>query len=437
MLHGGYFDASLEEIDPAVAEALAGELGRQRDQIELIASENLVSRASLEAIGSVIVNKTVEGLPGRRYYGGAEFADAVERLAVERAKELFGAAHANVQPHSGSQANLAVFAAFLEPGDVVVSMDLSMGGHLSHGSPVNISGRWMRAYHYGVDATTGRIDLDATARLVRQVRPRLIICGGSAYPRAVDFAAFREIADEVGAVLLADIAHVAGLVAAGLHPDPVPHAHVTTATTYKNLRGVRGGLILTGDAELGRRIDAAVFPGVQGSVILNAVAAKAVCLGEALRPEFASWAAAVLANARAMADTLIARGFDVVTGGTDTPIVLVDLRSRDVTGKDAQELLERAGFTVNKNTVPGETRPPWVASGIRLGSSAGTTRGFGVDEFRWIAGRIADVLDGADERLVERIRGEVSELCARFPIYPERHRSGRLDVEPVSRREPR
>jgi len=437
VLHGGYFDASLEEIDPAVAEALAGELGRQRDQIELIASENLVSRASLEAIGSVIVNKTVEGLPGRRYYGGAEFADAVERLAVERAKELFGAAHANVQPHSGSQANLAVFAAFLEPGDVVVSMDLSMGGHLSHGSPVNISGRWMRAYHYGVDATTGRIDLDATARLVRQVRPRLIICGGSAYPRAVDFAAFREIADEVGAVLLADIAHVAGLVAAGLHPDPVPHAHVTTATTYKNLRGVRGGLILTGDAELGRRIDAAVFPGVQGSVILNAVAAKAVCLGEALRPEFASWAAAVLANARAMADTLIARGFDVVTGGTDTPIVLVDLRSRDVTGKDAQELLERAGFTVNKNTVPGETRPPWVASGIRLGSSAGTTRGFGVDEFRWIAGRIADVLDGADERLVERIRGEVSELCARFPIYPERHRSGRLDVEPVSRREPR
>ncbi len=437
MLHGGYFDAPLEEIDPAVAEALAGELGRQRDQIELIASENLVSRASLEAIGSVIVNKTVEGLPGRRYYGGAEFADAVERLAVERAKELFGAAHANVQPHSGSQANLAVFAAFLEPGDVVVSMDLSMGGHLSHGSPVNISGRWMRAYHYGVDATTGRIDLDATARLVRQVRPRLIICGGSAYPRAVDFAAFREIADEVGAVLLADIAHVAGLVAAGLHPDPVPHAHVTTATTYKNLRGVRGGLILTGDAELGRRIDAAVFPGVQGSVILNAVAAKAVCLGEALRPEFASWAAAVLANARAMADTLIARGFDVVTGGTDTPIVLVDLRSRDVTGKDAQELLERAGFTVNKNTVPGETRPPWVASGIRLGSSAGTTRGFGVDEFRWIAGRIADVLDGADERLVERIRGEVSELCARFPIYPERRRSGRLDVEPVSRREPR
>ncbi len=422
VLHDGYFNASLEEIDPAIAEALAGELGRQRDQIELIASENLVSRASLEAIGSVIVNKTVEGLPGRRYYGGAEFADTVERLAVERAKELFGAAHANVQPHSGSQANLAVFAAFLEPGDAIVSMDLSMGGHLSHGSPVNISGRWMRAYHYGVDPGTGRIDLDATARLVRQVRPRLIVCGGSAYPRAVDFAAFREIADEVEAVLLADIAHIAGLVAAGLHPDPIPHAHVTTATTYKNLRGVRGGLILTGDAELGRRIDTAVFPGVQGSVILNAVAAKAVCLGEALRPEFASWAAAVLANARAMADTLIARGFDVVTGGTDTPIVLVDLRSRDVTGKDAQEVLERAGFTVNKNTVPGETRPPWVASGIRLGSSAGTTRGFGVEEFRWIAGRIADVLDGADELLVERIRGEVSELCARFPIYPGRGR---------------
>ena len=420
VLHAGYFDAGLTEIDPELAAALGGELGRLQDQIELIASENLVSRASLEAMGSVIVNKTVEGYPGKRYYGGAEFADAVERLAIERAKSLFGAAHVNVQPHSGSQANLAVFAAFLEPGDRIVSMDLSMGGHLSHGSAVNISGRWMQAHHYGVDPDTGRIDLDAVADLVRRVRPKLVICGGSAYPRAIDFAAFRDVADQVGAVLLADIAHFAGLVVAGLHPDPLPHAHVTTTTTYKNLRGVRGGVILTGDPELGRRIDSAVFPGVQGSVILNAVAAKAVCFGEAARPEFAAWAASVLTNARAMARALAERGFDVVTGGTDTPIVLVDLRSVGISGRDAQALLEGAGFTVNKNTVPGDTRPPWVASGIRLGSSAGTTRGFGEDEFVWIAERIADVLEAQTERVVDETRQAVSELCARFPIYPGR-----------------
>ncbi len=420
VLHAGYFDAGLTEVDPELAAALGGELRRLQDQIELIASENLVSRASLEAMGSVIVNKTVEGYPGRRYYGGAEFADAVERLAIERAKSLFGAAHVNVQPHSGSQANLAVFAAFLEPGDRIVSMDLSMGGHLSHGSPVNISGRWMQAHHYGVDPDTGRIDLDAVADLVRRVRPKLVICGGSAYPRAIDFAAFRDVADQVGAVLLADIAHFAGLVVAGLHPDPLPHAHVTTTTTYKNLRGVRGGVILTGDPELGRRIDSAVFPGVQGSVILNAVAAKAVCFGEAARPEFAAWAASVLANARAMARVLAERGFDVVSGGTDTPIVLVDLRSVGISGRDAQTLLEGAGFTVNKNTVPGDTRPPWVASGIRLGSSAGTTRGFGEDEFVWIADRIADVLEAQTERVVDETRQAVSELCARFPIYPGR-----------------
>ncbi len=421
-LHDGYFTASLEDIDPEVAGILAGELVRQQDQIELIASENLVSRASLDAIGSVIVNKTVEGYPGKRYYGGAEYADAVERLAIDRAQELFGAAHANVQPHSGSQANLAVFAAFLRPGDPILSMDLGAGGHLSHGSPVNISGRWMQAHHYGVDSSTGLIDVAEVARIAGEVRPRLIICGGSAYPRAIDFAAFRAIADEVDAVLMADIAHVAGLVVAGLHPHPLPHAHVVTTTTYKNLRGVRGGLVLTDDPDLAKRIDSAVFPGVQGSVILNAVAAKAVCLGEALRPEFAEWAASVLANARAMASVLADRGFRVVTGGTDTPIVLVDLTETGITGRQAQATLEEAGFTVNKNTVPGDTRPPWVASGIRLGSSAGTTRGFGEAEFSWIAHRIADVLEaiprGDAASAGAAARRDVGELCSRFPIYP-------------------
>ncbi len=422
MPHEGYFTAPLARVDPAVAASLHGELRRQQDQIELIASENLVSKATLEAMGSVIVNKTVEGYPGKRYYGGAEFADAVERLAIERAMELFGAAHANVQPHSGSQANLAVFAAFLDPSDPILAMDLSMGGHLSHGSPVNISGRWMDAHHYGVDPHSGRIDLDAVAARARQVRPKLIICGGSAYPRSIDFSGFRAVADEVGAVLVADIAHVAGLVATGLHPDPIPHAHVVTTTTYKNLRGVRGGLILTGDPDLARPIDSAVFPGVQGSVILNAVAAKAVCLGEALRPEFADWAAAVLTNARAMAEVLVERGFAVVTGGTDTPIVLVDLTDAGLTGSAAQRVLEDAGLTVNKNTVPGETRPPWVASGIRLGSSAGTTRGFGEEEFRTIAELIADVLTAAAAReataVVDVTRRAVTDLCRRFPIYP-------------------
>ncbi len=422
MTHDGYFTAPLVDVDPAVAAALDGELHRQQDQIELIASENLVSKATLEAVGSVIVNKTVEGYPGKRYYGGAEFADAVERLAIERAKELFGAAHANVQPHSGSQANLAVFAAFVEPSDPILAMDLSMGGHLSHGSPVNISGRWMDAHHYGVDPVSGRIDLDAVADRAREVRPKLVICGGSAYPRSIDFAGFRAIADEVGAVLVADIAHFAGLVATGLHPDPVPHAHVVTTTTYKNLRGVRGGLILTGDPELARPIDSAVFPGVQGSVILNAVAAKAVCLGEALRPEFTDWAAAVLANARAMADVLVARGLGVVTGGTDTPIVLVDLTETGLTGKAAQNVLEDAGLTVNKNTVPGERRPPWIASGIRLGSSAGTTRGFGEAEFRRIAELVADVVTaaaaGEATAVVETTRREVADMCESFPIYP-------------------
>lgn len=420
--HPGYFTASLAATDPEVAVALDGELRRLRDGIELIASENLVSLASLEANGSIIVNKTVEGLPGRRYYGGAEHADAVERLAIDRARRLFGCAHANVQPHSGSQANLAVFLAFLEPGDTVLSMDLAAGGHLSHGAEANLSGRWFDARHYGVDPDSGLIDLETVADIARRVRPKLVVCGGSAYPRVVDFAGFRRIADEVGATVLADVAHFAGLVVTGQHPHPFPHAHVVTTTTYKNLRGVRGGIVLADDPGLGKRLDAAVFPGVQGSVILNAVAAKAVCLGEALRPEFAGWARQVLANARALAATLVEAGIDVVTGGTDTPIVLLDLRRSGLTGKAAQETLEAAGLTANKNGVPGDPRPPWVTSGLRLGTSAGTTRGFGTEEFRRVGEWIAEVLGalaaGDPGPVVDRVRGEVLDLCAAFPVYP-------------------
>ncbi|HHC09308.1 MAG TPA: serine hydroxymethyltransferase [Actinobacteria bacterium] len=416
-----HFTASLADADPELAAALEGELDRQRRQLELIASENYVSKATLEALGSPIVNKTVEGYPGRRYYGGAEFADLVETLAVDRAKRLFGAAHANVQPHSGSQANLACFLAFLEPGDRVLAMDLAAGGHLSHGAPVNVSGRVMEVHHYGVDPTTGRLDLDAVAEIAREVRPRLIVCGASAYPREIDFSGFRKIADEVGAVLLADIAHIAGLVAAGLHPDPIPAAHVVTTTTYKNLRGTRGGIVLTGDAELADRIDRAVFPGVQGSVILNAVAAKAVCLGEALRPEFTGWAQRVLANARALAEVLVDRGLGVVTEGTDTPLVLVDLSPLGLTGRDAQEALERVGIAVNKNPVPGDPRPPWIASGIRLGTSAGTTRGLGEAEFRRVGELVAEVLAAAaaGREVPRRVPAAVAELCDAFPIYPD------------------
>ncbi|MDX1431185.1 MAG: serine hydroxymethyltransferase [Gammaproteobacteria bacterium] len=417
--HPGYFDRGLAEIDPEVHAALAAEEARQQDGIELIASENIVSRATLDALGTAMVNKTVEGYPGARYYGGAEHADAVERLAIERARRLFACAYANVQPHSGSQANLAVFLAFVRPGETVLSMDLSSGGHLSHGARANLTGKWFDIVHYGVDAATGLIDMDQVRDLARARRPRLIICGGSAYPRAIDFAAFRRVADEVGAVLLADMAHFAGLVAGGQHPSPVPHAHVSTATTYKNLRGVRGGLILADDESLAKKLDSAVFPGVQGSVILNAVAAKAVCLGEALRPEFEDYARQVLANARALADTLMARGVDVVTGGTDTPLMLVDLRLRDVTGADASAALERAGLTCNKNSVPGDTRPPQITSGLRFGVSAGTTRGLHEAEFHRVGELIADVLDalGPGGAVESRVRDEVRELTRAFPIY--------------------
>ena len=419
----GYFLHRLRTVDPEVHAALAGELARQQDGIELIASENLVSRASLDALGSVITNKTVEGRPGARYYGGAEFADKVETLAIERAKQLFGCAFAHVQPHSGSQANQAVFLALLEPGDTVLSMALDAGGHLSHGAAPNLTGKWFNPVRYGTDAA-GLIDMGEVERLAHEHRPRLIICGGSAYPRAIDFAGFRRVADSVGATLLADMAHFAGLVAGGAHPSPLPHAHVTTATTYKNLRGARGGIVLTDDAALARKLDSAVFPGVQGSVILNAVAAKAVCLGEALKPEFKAYATQVLANARSLADTLMERGITVVAGGTDTPLLVADLRPLGLTGAAASDSLEAAGLTCNKNAVPGDTQPPRVTSGLRFGSAAGTTRGFGEGEFRRIGGWIADVLyamaaaGGRDEAVEQAIRAEVRALCRAFPIYP-------------------
>ncbi|MCP3939175.1 MAG: serine hydroxymethyltransferase [Actinomycetia bacterium] len=415
-----YFGGSLAETDPAVAAALAGEARRQSDGIELIASENLVSQATLDALGSPMVNKTVEGYPGNRYYGGAEFADRVERLAVERAKKLFGAAYANVQPHSGSQANLAVFLAFLKPGATVLSMDLSAGGHLSHGASPNISGKWMNIERYGVDES-GYLDYDQMADVARATRPELIIAGGSAYPRAIDFEAFREVADEVGAMFLVDMAHWAGLVAAGVHPDPVPIADVVTTTTYKNLRGVRGGIILSCRDDLDRKLNGAVFPGVQGSVILNAVAAKAVCLGEALRPEFRAYGEAVLANSRALAAALIERDITVLTGGTDTPIVVADLRPQGLTGAAASDALESAGLTPNKNGVPNDPQPPQVTSGLRFGSSAGTARGLDQDIFTQIGHWIADVLEalgaGDPGSVATRVRDEVAELVSHHPIY--------------------
>lgn len=417
----GFFDTGLSVTDPEIAAALDGEKRRQQDQIELIASENLVSAATLEALGSVITNKTVEGYPGRRYYGGAEYADRVERLATQRARELFECGYANVQPHSGSQANLAVYLALLQPGDTVLSMDLASGGHLSHGSPVNISGKWMNTISYGLDPATGRIDMAEMRTLAITHRPKLIIAGGSAYPRVIDFAAFRQVANEVDASLLVDMAHFAGLVAGGVHPSPIEHAHVVTATTYKNLRGARGGFILCSDAEYGKRFNRAVFPGVQGSVILNAVAAKAVCLREAAQPDFQEYARRVLENARTLAAVLVERGLDVISGGTDTPIVLVDLRSSGLTGAAASDALEAAGLTANKNGVPGDTQPPTVTSGMRFGTSAGSARGFQAAEFRRIGDLIADVLDAMIDDasgVADQVRAEVRSICERFPIYP-------------------
>ncbi|MEK4033217.1 serine hydroxymethyltransferase [Methylocystis sp. IM3] len=413
----GYFSRGLE-ADPELARAIDGELARQREGIELIASENIVSRLVLEAQGSVLTNKTVEGAAFARYYGGAEFADAIESLAIERARKLFCCRFANVQPHSGSNANAGVFLGLLRLGDPILSMNVAAGGHISHGHPATLTGRDYKIAHYGVNRVTERIDLDEVRDLARATRPRMIVAGGSAYPRTIDFSGFRAIADEVGAFLLVDMAHVAGLVATGLYPDPVPHAHVVTTTTYKSLRGARGGLVLWNDDSLSKRIDAGIFPGVQGSVMLHAVAGKAACLGEALRPEFRAYNEAVLDNARTLAHALDAAGLRIVTGGTDMGLMLVDLSATGVTGDVAARALEAAGLAVNKNIIPFDPRPPEAPSGLRLSSNAGTTRGFGAAEFRqigaWIAGVVADPSNGS---LIAATRDDVLALCRAFPIY--------------------
>ena len=410
---------SLAETDPQMAAIVERELQRQSSCIELIASENIVSRAVLEAQGSVITNKTVEGYPGARYHGGAAVVDDMERLGIERACQLFECRYANLQPHSGSQANQTVFHALLRPGDRVLSMQLSAGGHLSHGAEVNQSGRFYDIRHYGVRRQDGRIDMNEVAEVAEQHRPQLIVAGGSAYPRIIDFERFRQIADSVGAHLLVDMAHIAGLVAGGAHPSPVRHAHVVTSTTTKTLRGARGGLILCDDSGLGRKFDSALFPGVQGSAHLHTMAAKTVCLGEALAPSFQDYAAAVVDNARTLAAGLMARGFDVVSGGTDTHLVLLDLRTHSVTGKAASDSLEALGINANKNMVPFDTEKPWITSGLRLGTAAGTSRGFGLEQFSSIAELIADVLD-ATSRSADapaHVRAEVAAMCERFPLY--------------------
>jgi len=419
-----FFQEPLAERDPELYGAIAAELTRQQEEIELIASENIVSRAVLEAAGSVLTNKYAEGYPGRRYYGGCQYVDVAEELAIERAKKLFGCAYANVQPHSGSQANQGVFMALAKPGDTILGLSLAAGGHLTHGSPVNVSGKWFNAVDYGVRRQDHRIDHDEVRALAKEHRPRIIIAGGSAYPRTIDFAAFREIADEVGAYLMVDMAHFAGLVAGGVHPNPVPHAHVVTTTTHKTLRGPRGGMILTNDAELAKKINSAIFPGLQGGPLMHIIAAKAVAFGEALRPEFKVYAKAVIDNATALGEVLKAAGYDLVAGGTDTHLLLVDLRPKKLTGNIAEKALGRAHITCNKNGVPFDPEKPTVTSGIRLGSPAGTTRGFGVEEFRAVGRMIAEVLDGLAENgedgnaaVEARIREEAIALCRHFPIY--------------------
>ncbi len=420
-----FFTARLAAADPELASSLARELHRQQDQIELIASENIVSSAVLEAQGSVLTNKYAEGYPGRRYYGGCEFVDVAEQIAIDRAKALFGCAYANVQPHSGAQANQAVFMALLQPGDTILGMSLAAGGHLTHGASVNQSGKWFNAVQYGVRREDALIDYDQVRDLAREHRPKLIVAGGSAYPRVIDFAAFREIADEAGAYLMVDMAHYAGLIAGGVYPNPVPHAHVTTTTTHKTLRGPRGGMVLSNDADLGKKINSAVFPGLQGGPLMHVIAAKAVSFGEALRPEFKTYARTVVDNARALSSRLIEGGVDIVSGGTDSHIVLVDLRPKGLTGKAAEASLERAGMTCNKNGIPFDPEKPMVTSGVRLGTPAATTRGFGTAEFTQVGEMITQVLDGlaavgasGDNTAVEtRVRERVQALCARFPIY--------------------
>jgi glycine hydroxymethyltransferase len=409
----------LVQSDPLLANILQQELQRQRDHLELIASENFASAAVMAAQGSVLTNKYAEGLPKKRYYGGCEFIDKAEQLAIDRAKELFGAAHANVQPHSGAQANFAVFLALLEPGDTIMGMDLSHGGHLTHGSPVNVSGKWFKVCHYGVSQETEQLDFDQIRQLALEHRPKLIICGYSAYPRTIDFEKFRAIADEVGAYLMADIAHIAGLVAAQQHPNPLPYCDVVTTTTHKTLRGPRGGLILTRDPDLGKKFDKAVFPGTQGGPLEHIIAAKAVAFGEALKPEFRTYSAQVIENAQRLASQLQARGFKVVSNGTDNHLVLVDLRCISMTGKRADQLVSEVNITANKNTVPYDPESPFVTSGLRLGSPAMTTRGMGSDEFATIADIIADrLLNPEDEAIQKSCLDRVASLCERFPLYP-------------------
>jgi glycine hydroxymethyltransferase len=421
-----FFSRTLAEADPEVAASIQDELNRQRNKIELIASENIVSRAVLEAQGSVLTNKYAEGYPGKRYYGGCEYVDVIETLAIERAKKLFGAGFANVQPNSGSQMNQAVFLALLQPGDSFMGLDLAAGGHLTHGSPVNMSGKWFKPIPYGVRRDDHLLDMDEIAQTAREQRPRLIIAGGTAYSRVWDFKRFREIADEVGAYLMVDMAHFAGLVAGGAHPSPVPHAHVVTSTTHKSLRGPRGGLILSNDEAIAKKINMAIFPGLQGGPLMHVIAAKAVAFAEALRPDFKVYARNVVENARALAETLRAAGLDIVSGGTDNHLMLVDLRPKKAKGKFTEKALDRASITCNKNAIPFDPEKPFVTSGIRLGTPAGTTRGFGVAEFREIGKLIVEVIDGlanknheeGDPEVEAKVAARVSDLCARFPIYP-------------------
>ena len=422
----GFFTRGLSDADPAISEAIGLELGRQRDKIELIASENIVSKAVLEAQGSVLTNKYAEGYPGKRYYGGCEYVDVVEQLAIDRAKQLFGCEFANVQPNSGSQMNQAVFLALLQPGDKFMGLDLNAGGHLTHGSPVNMSGKWFTPVAYGVRRDDQLIDMDEVADIARREQPKLIIAGGTAYSRIWDFAAFRKIADEVGAYLMVDMAHFAGLVAGGAHPSPIPHAHVTTTTTHKSLRGPRGGMILSNDDVLAKKFNSAVFPGLQGGPLMHVIAAKAVAFGEALKPEFRDYAAQIVRNARALAAALQEEGLDIVSGGTDNHLMLVDLRPKQAKGKHAEHALDRASITCNKNGIPFDPEKPFVTSGIRLGTPAGTTRGFGEAEFREIGGYIAEVVEGlrkngeaGDAQVEQSVGRRVKELCDRFPIYPD------------------
>ncbi len=421
----GFFSESLATRDPELYGSIRDELGRQRDEIELIASENIVSRAVMEAQGSVMTNKYAEGYPGKRYYGGCQFVDVAENLAIDRAKELFGCEFVNVQPNSGSQANQGVFTALLKPGDTFLGMNLASGGHLTHGAAPNQSGKWFNAIQYGVRKQDNLIDYDQVAALAKEHQPKLIIAGGSAVPRVIDFAKFREIADSVGALLMVDMAHFAGLVAGGQHPSPFPYADVATTTTHKTLRGPRGGMILTNNEDIAKKVNSAIFPGIQGGPLMHVIAAKAVAFGEALRPEFKDYAAQVVKNAQALADELMKGGLDIVTGGTDTHVMLVDLRPKKVKGNETEKALGRAHITCNKNGIPFDPEKPMVTSGVRLGTPAGTTRGFAEEEFRQIARWIIEVVDGlatngedGNSAVEDKVKAEVADLCARFPLYP-------------------